>query len=370
MLQSGLFLQMPPAVDASIPVSVIIPNYNSGPALAQCLQSLEKSGSKVYECIVVDDGSTDGSADAAIRTGVRLLSTGNRRGPAYARNLGASVASGDLLLFLDADVCVQPDTVERITARIAANPELDALMGSDDDNPAARDFLSQYRNLLHCFVHQTGNPQASTFWGACGAIRRSVFLAHGGFDTRYRRPGIEDVELGYRLCAAGCQIALDREVRVRHLKHWSLPALLRTDVFDRGVPWTRLILKSGSMPDDLNLRWSQRISVAWCGLAGVLASLAAVHPGSAPPVLLFSASLVALTAALNAPFFRFLVARRGPIFALGALPVHLLFFLYSGFKFVLGGALEVWQRSAPCRLSPGLIEKAIGVLRYGCADRL
>src|SRR5664279_431944 len=121
MLQSGLSIQMPPTVDTPIRVSVIIPNYNSGPALAQCLQSLEQFGRMVYECIVVDDASTDGSASAAIRTGVRLLSAGQRRGPAYARNLGASVASGDLLLFLDADVCVQPDTVERITTRFAGD---------------------------------------------------------------------------------------------------------------------------------------------------------------------------------------------------------------------------------------------------------
>jgi GT2 family glycosyltransferase len=346
---------MPPPVDIPISVSAIIPNYNSGPALAQCLQSLERSGGKLYECIVVDDASTDGSASAAIWRGVRVLSTGRRRGPAYARNLGASVASGDVLLFLDADVCVHPDTVERITKRFAGDPDLDALMGSYDDNPAARDFLSQYRNLLHCFVHQTGNPRASTFWSGCGAIRRSVFVAHGGFDTRYSLPSVEEVELGYRLRAAGRQIALDRETRVRHLKHWSLPGLLRTDVFRRGVPWTRLILKSRCMPNDLNLRWSQRISVASCGLAGVLASLATLQPG---------------TAALNVPFFVFLLARKGPGFALSALPAHLLFFLYSGFSFVLGVAIEAWPCSALRRRSPGLFEKAAGLLLYGRAGRL
>jgi len=361
---------MPPPVDAAISVSVIIPNHNSGPKLAQCLQFLEQFGGQECECIVVDDVSTDGSASAAIRTGVRLVSTGRRRGPAYARNLGASFASGDLLLFLDADVCVHPDTIERITTRFAGNPDLDALMGSYDDNPAALDFLSQYRNLLHCFVHQTGNPLASTFWSGCGAIRRSVFLAHGGFDTRYSLPAIEDVELGYRLRAAGRQIALDREAKVRHMKHWSLPGMLRTDVFDRGVPWTRLILKSGSMPDDLNLRWSQRISVASCSLAGMLAVLAALCPGKTPPALFLCALLIALTAALNVPFFLFLLPRKGLGFALGALPMHLLFFLYSGFSFVLGAALEVWPRSAPGRRAPGLLGKAVGVLLYGRAERL
>ena len=69
-------------------------------------------------------------------------------------------------------------------AAFAEDLTLDALIGSYDDDPAERDFLSQYKNLMHCFVHQTGNEQASTFWSGCGAIRRDVSLAHSGFRVR------------------------------------------------------------------------------------------------------------------------------------------------------------------------------------------
>jgi hypothetical protein len=119
-----------------------------------------------------------------------------------------------------------------------------------------------YRNLMHRYVHQQGRAEASTFWSGCGAIRRSVFLQHGGFDESYRRPAIEDIELGYRLVAAGHRIHLDRSLEVKHLKRWTFLNLVKTDIFDRGMPWTELILRDGNMPNDLNIQLSQRVSVA------------------------------------------------------------------------------------------------------------
>ena len=121
---------------------------------------------------MVDDASTDSSHAIAGQFRARLLTTGaSNRGPAAARNLGASYAQGDILLFLDADVCVHPDTLQQIADEFAANPAMDALMGSYDDTPSESNFCSQYRNLMHCFFHRTGRREASTFWTGCGAIR-------------------------------------------------------------------------------------------------------------------------------------------------------------------------------------------------------
>jgi hypothetical protein len=115
---------------------------------------------------------------------------------------------------------------------------------------------------MHRYVHQSGKAEAGTFWSGCGAIRRSVFLQHGGFDEGYRRPAIEDIELGYRLSAAGHRIVLDHGLEVKHLKRWTFVNLVKTDIFDRGMPWTELILRDGNMPNDLNIQLSQRVSVA------------------------------------------------------------------------------------------------------------
>lgn len=243
-------------------LTVVIPVFNSREMLRNCLTHLFHSRpAGPEECIVVDDGSTDGSGGVAAEFGCRLLTVTQRRGPAYARNLGAAAATGDILFFLDADICVHSDTLERIRDSFRAEPSLDALMGSYDDSPDHQDFLSQYRNLMHCFVHQTSRRQACTFWSGCGAIRREVFLEHGGFDESYGRPAIEDIELGYRLQQAGRSLVLDRDIQVKHLKRWTFWGLLKTDVRDRGIPWTELILRDQQMPNDLNLHLSQRISV-------------------------------------------------------------------------------------------------------------
>jgi len=243
-------------------VSVVVPVFNGETELEQCLGALRNSGVAPVEIIVVDDGSTDGSKEVAARFGARVLSTGGRSGPARARNLGAKEARGEVLFFLDADVVAQADAVGRVQTAFTEDATLDALIGSYDDDPAERDFLSQYKNLMHCFVHQTGHEQASTFWSGCGAIRREVFRAHSGFDESYARPAIEDIELGYRLFQAGRRMMMDKRLRVKHLKRWTFWNLLKTDILDRGIPWTELILRDRNMPNDLNLQLSQRISVA------------------------------------------------------------------------------------------------------------
>lgn len=258
-------------------ISVIIPVYNGESELAQCLGALGKSLVAPLEILVVDDCSTDGSRDVAERLGARVLSTGVNSGPAKARNLGAREARGEILFFLDADVVAHTDAVGRVERAFAANPAVDAVIGSYDDNPAEADFLSQYKNLMHCFVHQTGHEQASTFWSGCGAIRRDVFLAHSGFDESYARPAIEDIELGYRLYQANHKMVLDKDLRVKHLKRWTFWNLLKTDILDRGIPWTELILRDRNMPNDLNLQLSQRISVALAFLCVGFALLMTIY---------------------------------------------------------------------------------------------
>ncbi len=244
-------------------ISVIIPVRNADSTLGRCLQALaEAAAHSDYECIVVDDGSTDDSAAIAEAYPVRVVKlSGGPRGPAYARNRGAEAARGDILFFIDADVVMHPDALTQIIDTFTRHPEADAVFGSYDSGPEGRDFLSRYKNLFHHFVHQQGDTDALTFWSGCGAVRRGVFLALGGFDElRYPRPSIEDIELGYRLRAAGHKIILNKELQVQHLKRWTLRAMITTDVLDRGIPWTMLALEAGRLPDTLNLHISQRVS--------------------------------------------------------------------------------------------------------------
>jgi glycosyltransferase involved in cell wall biosynthesis len=196
-------------------ISVVIPVRDAASVLPRCLGAVRQSEGVVWECIVVDDCSVDASAQIARSQGVTVLQTGvSRLGPAYARNVGARAAVAPLLCFVDADVVVRPDTLAQLVALFEAEPELTAAFGSYDAEPEALDLFSQYRNLLHHWVHQRGHEAASTFWAGCGAIRRAAFLAHGGFDPTYSRPSIEDIELGYRLRASGARVRLAKHIQV------------------------------------------------------------------------------------------------------------------------------------------------------------
>jgi glycosyltransferase involved in cell wall biosynthesis len=292
---------------------------------------------------VVDDGSTDGSADLARSMGAIVVRNGRPLGPAAARNLGAQKATGPLIFFLDADVVVCPDTLERGMARFLGDPSLTALFGSYDDAPPAPGLVSQFRNLLHHFVHQQGEfhenaRPAHTFWTGCGMIRRQVFLDFGGFDPRlYPKPAIEDIELGYRLTRTGHRILLARDVLATHLKRWTIPEMIRTDVFRRGVPWTLLIKRSATIETDLNVKPVQRLCVAITGV--ILMALASLPWNSRSAVVAALGSTLIVW--LNRDFYGFLARRRGADFALMSLPVHLLYFSCCGLSVLI--ALFQWH---------------------------
>jgi GT2 family glycosyltransferase len=322
---------------------VVVPVHNGGRSLERCLRGLRASTWTDYELIVVDDGSTDGSARRAEAAGARVISITDRRGPALARNRGVEAARAHLIFFLDGDVVPHEDTLARAFARFEADPTLDALFGSYDDRPHAPGLVSRYRNLLHHYVHQKGEfhddvRPAHTFWTGCGVIRRAVFLAHGGFDPElYRRPAIEDIELGYRLTRAGHRIVLARDVQVTHLKRWTLGRLIRTDILQRGVPWMLLILRSGTPETDLNVSPGQRLSVGLTGLSLVGLCAATFWPAA----LAISAGCLACTLALNRRFYRFLARRGGPAFALKSVPLHHLYFVCCGLSVLIAWAMWI-----------------------------
>jgi GT2 family glycosyltransferase len=314
-----------------------VPVYNGIEELQRCLAALAASHYDDFEALVVDDGSTQPVAPVVNAYGFSYLRLAGPGGPARARNHGAVHATGQYLVFIDADVCVHPDTLARFAARFTTNPTLDAVVGSYDDAPAAPNFLSQYKNLFHHYVHQDCDGEIRTFWSGCGAIRREVFLACGGFDAeRYCRPAIEDIELGTWISAVGYRIVLDRQIQVTHLKRWTPWSLLKTDIFARGVPWISLMLRAGALADTLNVKGTQRLSVALVYLLVLSMVAAAWWQGAWIGVVL----LALVVAVLNYDFYRFFTARKGLWFTLRVVPLHGLYFGYCGFCVVWGMLLH------------------------------
>lgn len=301
-----------------------------------CLASLSESDYGDFEVIVVDDGSTEPVEDLVTSRGFRYVRIEGPGGPARARNRGVDVAAGKYVVFIDADVCAHKDTLSRISDAFASHSEAAAVVGCYDDAPAQPNFLSQYKNLFHHYTHRISDGSIGTFWSGCGAIRRDVFIGMGGFDERrYRRPAIEDIELGTWMKAAGHRIILDSRIEVKHLKRWTLVSLLRTDIFDRGIPWTRLMLRAGASAGTLNVKPSQQISVAmvWLTLASMATAL------WRPLLWAVAAAIAAAVTILNLDLYRYLASRRGLWFALRVAPLHWLYFAYCGLAAAMGAVL-------------------------------
>lgn len=318
-------------------LSAVVPATNRPATLARCVRAVQASTEPPEELLVVEE-----PPDA---------------GPAAARNLGGERASGDVLVFVDADVVVHPDAFARIRGAFEADPDLVAVFGSYDDRPEAPGVVSTFRNLLHHHVHQEGAGRASTFWAGLGAVRRDAFTAAGGFDAeRYARPSIEDVELGVRLAGSGAAIELDPGLQGTHLKAWTLGSMVRTDFSRRGVPWVELLFERRQATDALNLAPHHRASA----VASLL--LAAGLLGRRPVVA--GAALGALVV-LNRPFYRLLLRRAGARTAVAGVGLHAVHHLTAiaavpaGLARFAVGASGRCSR-APTRARPGTRPRTTG----------
>jgi glycosyltransferase involved in cell wall biosynthesis len=328
-------------------LSVIVPVHNSPAELEQCLAALAKSRFDDFEVWIVDDGSAVPIKPLADAHGFDSTRIDGPSGPARARNRGVERACGRYVVFIDADVCVHPDTLALFADAFARDPAIDAVVGSYDEAPGCLGFISQYKNLFHRYVHQSSRGEIQTFWSGCGAMKRDLFLAFGGYDEQ--RNSVEDIELGMRICAAGHRIILDARIEAKHLKRWTLRNLLRTDILGRGVPWTRLMLRAGMMISTLNVTPLQRVSVGLVCLT-FLGLLAAARW---PPMLIAAAALALIVTLLNLDFYRFYLKRRGLWFTVRVVPMHWIYFLCCGLSAV-GGTLIHLLRDGTKLASPAV----------------
>ncbi len=143
---------------------------------------------------------------------------------------------------------------------------------------------------------------------------------------------MEDIDFGMRLKRSGGRILLDPSIQVQHRKGWTLGSLIRMDIFQRALPWSRLILRSGEgFPNDLNVRLDQRLSA---GLACLAVSAAAIG-WWIPALLCVTAVCLVGVVILNRGFYHFLLIRKGWGFTAAAFGLHLVHFLCSCFGFGL-----------------------------------
>jgi len=258
--------------------TIIILTFNGRRWLPACLDALDaQRGAPPFDVLVVDNGSTDGSAAFVRerRPAVRVLETGSNLGFAAGNNAGARAARGDWLVFLNNDTAAEPDWIASLMAEAAAHPECDLVTSQIVfmDDPSIVDSAGDgYVRAGGAFKHGHGAPAAGfaasrEVFGACGAafmIHRTAFERLGGFDPRFFM-NFEDVDLSYRARLAGLRVWYAASAVVRHAGSGSLGAVSPAAVYygQRNVEWAWI--KNTPAP----LLWRTALSHALYSVAGV-----------------------------------------------------------------------------------------------------
>lgn len=307
-------------------LSVVVPVHNGAPTLARTLQAVVGSSlpRAEYELIVVDDCSADGSPAVAARYADTFVRLGpSAAGPAYARNRGAELARGAAIAFIDADVVVRPDTLQRMLRRLVEDNTIDAVCARYDHARAVKGLASEYWNLLLNYGTSHRATAELPFFGACSMIRRRVLLSVGMYDEwRFRTACLEDVELGQRLAAGGHLTETSGEFEVTHLRTSNVRRLFR-DVWDRSSVLSRSLgyhRTRAAAPAEFVFALSGAAApmLAIAGAIG-LSAASTVHFHVAG----FALAALGINTAASVPALRYFASKRGLFFAIRVLPLHL-----------------------------------------------
>lgn len=220
-------------------LSVIVPVYNGQNTLEDCLVGLRQSDFRDYELIVVDDGSRDRTPAIAAKYADKVLSLGGNFGLSFSRKQGAAAASAEVIVYIDADIIVFPDTLKKIYGYFLANPQNHALTGKLSREHPNKDFASQYKNIYmhHVFSGLSGN--VLFLYGSIFALRREC-LPLLCFGKNFEG---EDLSLGQQLISQGMKIGFSKDIEVIHLKKYNLVSLFSND-FRIPFSWAGIFLRS------------------------------------------------------------------------------------------------------------------------------
>ncbi|WP_067498692.1 glycosyltransferase family 2 protein [Actinoplanes sp. TFC3] len=297
-------------------VSVIVPNYNYAEALPLCLKALQEQTYSPLEILVVDDGSTDGSAEIAEAMGVTVIRTPNG-GVSRARNLGVAHAKGDVFFFVDSDVALAPDAIELSVRLLDSDPKIGAACGIYDAEPLIRHSrVEEYRCMQGHYWRLDSDGNVSFLFSSLCAIPRRVWEDIGPFKSA---DGLqEEVDYGERL-SAKYDLRLDSRIRGRHDDESELWPMLRK-LFKRGRMRIPLYARRKKFAQGYESPLRAYASIA--ALAGTVALPLPLLAGAwwaAVPVGLLAASLL-----LDAGMYRYVLRHRGFAFLAYYTGVHYL----------------------------------------------
>ena len=211
--------------EAPRPISLYVPAYNAERYLARCIESILVQTLRPDEILIVDDGSTDRTAEIARGFPVTLVPHGTNKGLAAARNTGVRHARNGLVASLDADTMAEPDWLERLAAAFVG--ERTALGGGRLEEAVQRTAADRFRKL-HLAQNWGGEPRRNPryVFGSNTLVRKDAVAEAGGYDERFRT-NYEDLDLSNKLRALGYETYYEPSAVVRHLKEDDDASILR-----------------------------------------------------------------------------------------------------------------------------------------------
>ncbi len=223
-------------------VSVIVPVKNSSKTLGQCIRSIKRSYYKNYEIVIIDDHSTDNSIEIVKGYNCTVIEVKDGNGANNARNLGASAAKGDILMFMDSDIVIGRETMLGIVESLEEN-YIDAVVGIYTARHRHESFVSQYKNLWVRYSYIKSPPAIDWLFGSISGIKRQAFEKLGGFNVELlAKHGHDDIELGKRAAQAKLNIELNMDIEVEHLKNYTLLSFIKNE-YNRSIGFAELAMK-------------------------------------------------------------------------------------------------------------------------------
>ncbi len=266
-------------------VSVVVPVYNGAATMETVLRAVYASSYRDFEVVLVDDCSTDDTLEVLDRLRERyphrLVSFERNLGVSKARNAGAGAARGEIILFIDADCVVQPQTMENCVTALEQGDSI-CVGGAYTIEPWDRGFFNEFQSIYIHYV-ETKVEHPDYVATHCMAIRKSTFQEFGGFITDSfigHAASVEDVELSHRLLDAGYRLSRPDNILVQHMfgydfrksiknaikksKYWTMYSLKNRDVTkDSGAASYELKANVGTQVLNLGLALAAIVTGRW-----------------------------------------------------------------------------------------------------------
>lgn len=302
-------------MNENLKISIVVPTLNSEKTISKCMDSILSSSYRDYEVIIVDGGSSDKTLELLEGYEAKLIEL-KGAGAAKARNFGAKSADGNILLFLDSDVLIGRKGLEKVRDDFLNNPEVSAVIGIYDLQPANGGFFPTFDVLRKHYEWASPDIKyVNSFVTSNGAVKKDVFFDIGGFNESL--PGVvanEDIEFGRRLSEKN-KILLDKEFAVKHYA----PGLKRSlrAYYKRSFHYVRIFLNKRRFE---NVKTTRSAAVSsLCAFFGTLLMLFS-------PLYPLGILLLGLHLLMNLPFYQFVFKMKGVLFSLASI---LAFYFFS-----------------------------------------